>query len=150
MLIRKSWSRRGRSLGLASVSVALLCSCSHTPQSGPPVTTLLVLGLAQPNTVRRGDSFVISPTKVVQPICGQYATVFAIRNEASPIGTLGTGGEWQAATATGITIPACAVPPSDSAVRYTVGSQVPTGQMVVCLTFGIEAAGCAALTVLPA
>ncbi len=112
------------------------------------MTTTPTDGQAQPDSVRRGQSFVLTPADVVDVICLQYAAVFDSRDESAPIGTLSTGGDWQAATTTGITVPACYVPPS-TAVRYVVGEQVPTGSLVVCLTFDFEPAACAAVSVLP-
>ena len=152
---RLGWAGCLRAVGLLLALGVAVSGCDSTSRSPNAsrvplsVKTTPIGGRAQPDSVRRGESFVLTPSQVVDVLCGKFAVVFDSRRGSSAIGTLSTTGEWRPATATGITVPACAVPASAAAVRYVVGDQVPTGPIVVCLTFDFEPAACAGVSVLP-
>jgi len=119
---------------------------------GPPVVAdAFPMAAVVPETVRVGDTVVVTPAFAVQPTCFDFAPVFeVVAGESELIGYATAGEGWQdVRTGPTPTFPPCQPPITDAPATYTIPSALTPGTYSICRTDDIAPGACATFTVQP-
>lgn len=104
----------------------------------------------EPEGVRVGERFTVTPAQQIQPICLGVAVVQdeSQRDEAASDGLLYPGGDWKGFDGDfSPTLRQCLPEPSSAARTFTVPHEMEPGDYVVCLSLDRAAASCGSLSV---
>jgi hypothetical protein len=149
---------------LTLVAFPVSCSSNHgqaalAPTTSTSTTPTFPFGSAtvQPDTLKVGAAFTVTPASEIGVICLQFADIYTRTEPPRFVGALGPGGTWQEnSESTPVTYPPCQPTRSRDAESFTLPTEgLPAGDYVVCVeTLALDSglrgrAGCGPITVQP-
>ena len=140
--------KRARVLLVAATSAALIAcrspgSVGTEPSTSRPTATAPASSLAtapfggakvQPDSIKAGSPFTVTPAAEIQPICPHMAEIYTRTEPLRFVGALGSDGSWQPASpSVPVTYPPRQMPRSQEAASFRWPTDVPPGDYVVCI-----------------